>query len=207
VSIPWTPVVQGHFCFLTRIEAPDDRITFDGWVPFDNNICQRNVQIIESGTSSTGLGVGNRGRGSGYGSVTIKSTNFPVSGSGSVTFTDPKLFKRWQDAGGTVRGGEVVTGTTSIRYTPRVRPANLLAAKETWWLDSVGEVDMVIERIPFEGEEVSLLNFQINAPTGSEPPTLEIVQWVDGQAVGGNVLRPQALIPVYLPLVVKNFAP
>jgi len=34
VSVPWTPSYSGHYCFLTRIEAPDDQITFDGWVAF-----------------------------------------------------------------------------------------------------------------------------------------------------------------------------
>lgn len=197
VSIPWTPSYSGRYCFLTRIEAPDDQITFDGWVPFDNNICQKNVQIIESGPSTTSVNVGNRERGSGYGSVTINSSNFPTGGSATVTFSDPGLFQRWRGAGGKVSGGEVITGTNSIRLNVRSTGGG------------VGTVDAVLDRIPFEGEEVSALTVNVTAPSGgltglagSEPPTLVIQQWVDGQSVGGNVLRPAIRVwQAYLPVV------
>lgn len=196
VSIPWTPIVQGHYCFLTRIEAPDDTITFDGWVPFDNNICQKNVQIIEGSASSTGINVGNRGRGSGYGSLTVDSSNIPAMGGTTVTFADPKLFDRWRKAGGTVSGGEIITGTNSIRLNVRTGGSG----------GGKGEVSAVIDRIPFEGEEVSTVIFAVTGPAGAEPPTLKIMQLMDGQAMGGNILQPPVQIPVYLPLVLRNVA-
>jgi len=187
--------VQGHYCFLTRIEASDDPITFDGWVPFDNNICQKNVQIIASGSSSTGLNAGNRERGSGYGSLTINSSNFPSGASGTITFGNPALFQRWQQAGGTVTGGQVVPGTNSIRFN---LPTTMSAAQ-----GSTTEVQVVIDRVPFEGEEVGLFTFDIISPSGGEPPTIEIAQWVDGQAVGGNVLQP-IVFRVYLPMLLRK---
>ncbi|MSP13596.1 MAG: VWA domain-containing protein [Chloroflexi bacterium] len=203
VSLPWTPVYTGHYCFLSRIESPDDPITFDGWVPFDRHICQHNVQIIDSPTSATGLGVGNRGRASGYGSVTVNSANFPAAGSGTVTFTDPALFQRWQQAGGTVSGGQVISGTRSIRMN--VQPGTS-APSGPDALDAVNtaQVNLVIDRIPFEAEEVSTLTFQVNGPPGSAPPTLQVAQLVDGKAVGGNSISPAVPVQIYLPRVSKR---
>ena len=93
-------------------------------------------------------------------------------------------------------GGQVVSGTHSIQLD--TGPSG---------------VDAALERIPFEGEEVSRLTFQITGPavsdaiadlSDSEPPTLEIVQWMDGRIVGGNVLRPPRLIQIYLPITIKG---
>ena len=204
VSVPWTPAVQGHYCFLTRIEALDDTITFDGWVPFDNNICQRNVQIIESGSSSTGVEVGNRNRGSFHGSLTINSKNFPSRGTGTLTFNDPGLFQRWQQAGGTVSGGQVMTGTHSVQFNLKQLRSTGSAGEGAANQDDLAEVEVLIERIPFEGEEVSSMTFEVTGPAGSEAPTLEITEWVDDQAVGGNVLRAEIPIKVYLPVILKN---
>jgi uncharacterized protein YegL len=203
VSVAWTPVLQGHYCFLTRIAAPDDPITFDGWVPFDNNICQRNVQIIGGGTSNTGVGMGNRSRGSGYGSMLIKSNNVPTGATAKVTFTDPAMFQRWQQAGGTVSGGQVISGTNSIQLNvlPLTSEASLSEASA---LEVASKIEATIDRLPFEGEETSQLKFEVTVPAGKEAPTLEIAQLVDGLQVGGNVLQAQALVKVYLPLIMKN---
>jgi len=143
------------------------------------------------------VNVGNRGRGSGYGSVTINSNNFPTGGGGMISFTDPELFDRWRGAGGTVTGGEVVTSTHSVRLNVHGTGSG------------TGDVNAVLDRIPFEGEEVSELTVRVTAPTTGlagqaavEPPTLMIQQWVDGQSVGGNILRPPVHVyQVYLPVV------
>ena len=198
VSVPWTPSYMGHYCFLVRIEAPDDPITFDGWVPFDNNICQRNVQIIEDGPSTSGVNAGNRNRGSGYGSVAISSEDLPDGASGTINFTDPDLFNRWRGAGGTVTGGEVLTDTHSVRFDGRATGTG------------VGTVEVVLDRIPFEGEEVSPFTINLTMPANGdpgaghiEPPTLRVDQVVDGLTVGGNILRPPVHVPVLLPLILK----
>ncbi|MBI3941416.1 MAG: hypothetical protein HY326_00255, partial [Chloroflexi bacterium] len=215
VSLPWTPVYTGHYCFLSRIESPDDPITFDGWVPFDRHLCQRNLQIIDSPTSATGLGVGNRGRASGYGSVTVNSANFPANGAGTVTFADQGLFNRWQQAGGTVSGGQVISGTRSIRMNvqagtsvPSGGEALDAAARPDAAASpgaiNAGQVHLVIDRIPFQGEEVSSLTFQVNGPPGSAPPTLAVAQLVDGKEVGGNTISPPIPVHIYLPRVAKR---
>jgi hypothetical protein len=207
VAIPWRPAMEGHFCFLARIESTDDPIAHDGWVPFDNNICQRNVQVITGGASPAGVGAGNRGRGSGYGSVTVRSANFPTRGGGGgpiqalrrlvtaqtpsgvrIEFTDSGLFQRWLAAGGSVTGGEVLPGESAVLLTVYDRGGR-------------GVIDARIDRLPYEDEEVSPLQFHVDAPAGSEVPTIEITEWMDGQAVGGNVLRPEILFPhrIFLP--------
>jgi uncharacterized protein YegL len=204
VSVAWTPVVEGHYCFLARIAAPDDRITFDGWVPFDNNICQRNVQIISSGVSTTGVKTGNRNRGSGYGSVIIKSNNIPTGAGAKVTFTDPAMFQRWQQAGGTVTGGQVISGTNSIQLD--VLPlASGASADGASALDGLNKVEATLDRLPFEGEETSQLRFEVTVPTDKEAPTVEIAQVVDGEVVGGNVLQARPPVKIYLPLIMKKW--
>jgi uncharacterized protein YegL len=197
VSVPWTPVAAGHFCFLARIESAQDPITFDGWVTFDNNICQKNVQIIESDSHSAGFGTGNRRLDPGYGSITITSNNFPGSGTGSVTFKDPGLFERWQQAGGTVTGGQIIRGTESIRID--VQPGG--AGSGT------GRVSMTIDRVPLEGEETSHIDIQVTGPPDSAPPTIDIRQSQDGRGMGGTVLRPPIQsAPIYLPVARKDAA-
>ena len=47
VSLPWdVPTLAGHWCLLVRISSPQDLIR-DDRVPWDNNIAQRNLHIIE----------------------------------------------------------------------------------------------------------------------------------------------------------------
>jgi len=47
VSIPWdVPNITGHFCLFVRISAPSDPIR-DDRVPWENNIAQRNLHIID----------------------------------------------------------------------------------------------------------------------------------------------------------------
>ncbi len=202
VSIPWTPVVDGHFCFLTRIEASEDPIKFDGWVPFDNNICQRNVQVVESGNSTTSVGGGNRERGSGYGKLTLKSKNLPRSASGKITFTDPQLYERWRVAGGSVAGGRANDQDHSIEFGTGV-----FGVHEQGVADE-GVVDLAIDDIPFEGEEVGAFAIEIAGPPDSEAPTLELVEWMEGRPVGGNVIRAPVLRPyaVYLPSLASSYS-
>jgi len=90
VSIPWRAVGAGHTCFLVRISADEDPVVSEGWVPFDNNLCQRNVQVVDSGTcdpSDCGtVQTGTRGRGHGYVTVTLRS---PAAG----IVTEKKAFQ------------------------------------------------------------------------------------------------------------------
>lgn len=192
VAIPWVPTMAGHTCFLARIEAAADPIRFDGWVPFDNNICQKNVQVLDppSGGSTTSEGsthVGNRNRGHGYGAVRVRADALPSGASGKVVFDSAELFERWQKAGGEARGGTVDPGTKSVR----IGGGDLAAA---------GPIDLTLERLPFEGDELSSLRFEFTGLGGNPPPTLLLEQIQDGASVGGVTIRPPAPNVLYLPL-------
>ncbi|MFN8499254.1 MAG: vWA domain-containing protein [Anaerolineae bacterium] len=201
VAIPWTPTNEGHYCFLARIEAPTDPITADGWVPFDNNLCQKNTQIIGGGASSGAVSVGNANHGSGYGSATISSPPVAPGTGVRATFTDPTVFNRWQGAGGTVTGGAVIPGTTSIQLGTTPTSPMWVMGQESLVGDAAAVVSATIDRIPFAGDEKTQIVFDVSTPAGADPPTLTVTQYVDGLAVGGNVLRPQAQPMIYLPLL------
>ncbi|MCW5853138.1 MAG: VWA domain-containing protein, partial [Anaerolineae bacterium] len=209
VKVAWTPSKEGHTCFLARIEAPVDPITADGWVPFDNNICQKNVQVIDAGPTTSGVTVGNAHHGSGYGSVTVNSPPVAAGASARVTFTDAALFNRWQGAGGTVSGGQVIPGTTSIRLDLQPPAALVEGGQEAHELTSDVVFGARLDRIPLAGDETTRLIFEVETPPNAEPPTLQITEWMDGQAVGGNVLR-RAMVAsgqITLPLILKGHAP
>jgi Mg-chelatase subunit ChlD len=202
VAVQWVPAYTGHYCFLVRLDATGDPITFDGWVPFDNNICQRNVQILapdSSGSSTTGVGVGMRERGHGYGSVHVDSTNMPLGGSGRVLFHDPSLFERWRSAGGTATGGVIdpVNHAVVMNIVPSAGAARASQAA------AVGSVALVLERLPFEAEELSTIQLALAVPSGAVQPLLMIEQRIDGRVVGGNIVRPAALPRIYLPAVLQ----
>jgi hypothetical protein len=207
VRVPWVPKREGHFCFLVRIQAAEDPIRLDGWVPFDNNICQRNVQIVSGTTgpgggttSSTGVSSGNRNRGSGHGSVTITSPNIPPGARVVLEFEDPTLFERWQGAGGTVKGGNPLPGENAVELEVNGGRGG-----------GTGEVNAEIDRLPYRGEETSGLRVNVELPGGAvathadEPgalPVVYLVQRFEGQVVGGNVLWPRVGIGfrAYLPV-------
>lgn len=198
--IPWTPTTDGHVCFLVRIEAGGDPIRFDGWVPFDNNICQRNLQVIDApgGSTTTSVGGGNRGRVNEHGSWSMDVSNWPTSARGTLKFGDGELFDRWQRNGGTTNG-EINDADKSIDFGD-----NLVAADQ----QGSGAFQLVIDRIPYEAEEEASFSIRIAGPDGAEPPTLELVEWIDGVAVGGNVLRPAVGQPfaVFLPVLASDHA-
>ena len=136
----------------------------------------------------------------------MRSANFPTRGGGGpiealrryllaqaptgvrIEFTDTGLFQRWLAAGGSVTGGEVLPGESSVRLTVYER-------------DGRGVVDARIDRLPYEDEEVSPFKIHVDVPSDSESPTVEITEWMNGQAVGGNVLQPEVRFPyrIFLP--------
>ncbi|MFN8484009.1 MAG: vWA domain-containing protein [Anaerolineae bacterium] len=193
VSIPWTPLAQGHYCFLARIEASTSPIINDGWVPFDRQVCQKNVQIIGGGSSTTTIDVANPNRDPNYGAVSVSSTSIPT-GSTSVVSMPPDLFQRWQGAGGTVTGGHVVPGTSSIQLdvTPQAGTG-------------AGTAQAVINRIPLQGDETQPLTFKVTGAAGSPAPVLDVRQVMNGQVVGGNLISPPlSSNRIFLPLLARG---
>lgn len=195
VGVPWTPVYPGHTCFLVRIEAPEDPIAFDGYVPYENNLCQRNVQVTEPGPGGshppTTIDVGSRERGSGYGSVRITSRDLAAGATGRVRFESPELFERWQLAGGAATGGTTDVGGRSVTF--RGRGAGSGGG------DGAPSLDLTLERIPFEPEELASLTLEITDPAGGPPATFHVEQLMGGRSTGGVTIRPPESADLYVP--------
>jgi len=173
VYVPWQPPGTGHYCFLTRIEAVQDPITHDGWVKFDNNICQRNVHVMDLGRGplDSPIILVNPQRQPTYVNLVIDSTGFPAGGAATLEFADPDLFQRWQDAGGDLEGGEIIPGTTSVS----IRPSSELLA--------------TIARIPMSAGEQSEITLRVEGPLGSRP-IVRVTEMIEGEEVGGNIYQP-----------------
>lgn len=195
VSLPWTPPAQGHYCFLARIEAPASPITNDGWVPFDRQLCQKNMQIIGGSSSTTTIDVANPSHGSNYGAVSVSSSSIPSGGTTMVSMP-PDLFQRWQGAGGTVSGGQVVPGTSSIQLDVQPGPGS----------GGAGAVQATISRIPLQGDESRPLTFTVSGAAGAVAPVLEVRETMNGQIVGGNLISPPQSPPyrIFLPLLARD---
>jgi uncharacterized protein YegL len=197
VSFPWHPTTAGHKCFLARIDAPDDPVTYEGMVPFDNNLCQRNLHATdpEQGRVDTEIIVGNPQSGPTHADVTIGGENIPPDAEAYVDFEDEDAFDRWQDAGGDLEGGEVISGTTSIR----------LDITADMMMGDNATIGAVIGRIPFGGGGQTVLNLRLEVPPGSEAE-LEVREKIGGQDVGGSTYRPPAPpYQVYLPVILKKY--
>ena len=192
VSIPWMPATSGHYCFLARIHSAQDPVRHEGLVPFDNNLCQKNVQVIEphGGWIDNPVVIRNPQSGSVHTDITISSASFPTAGAATLDFTDPTLFHRWQDAGGDLQGGEVIPGTTSVRLD--VNPAG-----------GTGSIAVTIGRVPLSAGQESTISLGLEAPAESEAQ-VEVRQKIGGEDVGGTIYRPPLSLRIYLPITVKN---
>ncbi len=191
ISVPWQPSVTGHYCFLARIHASLDPVTFEGLVPFDNNLCQRNIHILppDEQWHDNDVVVGNP-----YGSpvqtdIDLDSDHYPPDGSITVSM-DPETFDAWQDNGGELEGGTANPGTNSIAITIGSQGG--------------GSVDARIQGLPLSAGATTALGLQFDAP-GDGEPELTVKQMIDGEAVGGSAYRPpKPLLQVYMPLVLKK---
>jgi uncharacterized repeat protein (TIGR01451 family) len=184
VSIPWTPSESGHVCLFARLVSDDDPITAEGDVPADNNISQKNVDIItldEGSQTSMGSAeldfdsqdsmfeIVNPQNQAVFVDVIIELDALALGGTVLLDLGDD-LFDGWESAGGTLQGAEVVPGTSSVLVT---------ASDLT-----------VIGGIPMNSEERAMLTATINGPpTDVNWLYINIWERIDGEAVGGIVLR------------------
>jgi uncharacterized protein YegL len=202
VNFQWQPTVGGHTCFYAEIYASLDPISHKWLVPFDNNLCQRNLHVIEDevGWSDNDVVVGNPQSGSTHADITIDGEDIPPNGEAYVDFEDEEVFNQWQDAGGDMEGGEVVPGTTSVRLDIGTTVASGLSA-------ATGSIEAVIGRLPLGANEKTLLTLRLEVPPGSESePVLEVREQIGGQDVGGSTYRPPgAPGRVYLPIILKSY--
>jgi Mg-chelatase subunit ChlD len=172
VNVPWQPPQSGHFCFLSRTEAPEDPIRHDGWVKFDNNISQRNVHVMDLSRKPLDSPVilVNPTLQPKYVDLVVDSSGFPSAGVAYVDL-EPGLFQRWQDAGGDLTGAEVVAGTSSIA----IRPAS--------------ELQATIHRIPLRAGEQSEFTLRVEGPPESQA-IVRVREIMEGEEVGGNIYQP-----------------
>ena len=190
VAIPWTPSRSGHFCFLARIEADGDAVVNEGWVPFDNNLCQKNVQIIEGGSGTSSIGAGNRWIGPAKGKLRLDVSGMPPGSSGRLTFKSRSLFDAWRNGGGEAEGGTVDETSASVRFAAPLSP---LAGMDA------APFEVVVDRVPFEGEQFESFEITFEGGDDQDPPTISVEQWVDGAPVGGVFIRPARRPTIYLP--------
>ena len=156
------------------------------------------VQVMDpppsgSTTSEGTTSVGNRNRGHGYGAVRVRSGDVPAGASGKIVFDSQELFDRWMLAGGEAKGGTIDRATKSVRIGAG---GGGLAADTP--------IDVTLERLPFEGDELSSLRFEFTNLGGSPPPTLLLEQIQEGASVGGVTIRPPAPNVLYLPVSVRT---
>ena len=185
VAIPWSPPRSGHSCLLVRLLTGDDPIIAEGDAPGDNNIAQKNVDIVELvqgrlmsgadgtivfGTESASFDVANLEEQPVAADVIVERADFAISGTLMLDL-GPDLFERWMTAtGGTLDVAEVVTGTTSVQVT--------------------SPVSATILGLPLEAQERTPLTMTITGPT-TDQTWLYVNVWerVNEQTIGGNILR------------------
>ena len=183
-AIPWTPPASGHLCMLLRLESEQDPIRAEGDVPGDNNIAQRNVHVLELPEQVSGD--------TGSGNVEMVMTGPPNAEERTIDLViqypdrppslkiyivlPSDLFDRWQDAGGTLTGGEI----------------------EGERILSTDESETVIGGLPLRDGEEAEVSLEIEGPT-EEPFIFSGIERVDGEDVGGNVYVYQGLMPTPTP--------
>ncbi len=130
--------------------------------------------------------------------ITIAADDLPAGSTVVVNVDDPDVFDRWGDNGGAVAGGEVIPGQTAIRIP----------------VQADGRAAATIERIPLQPDEETAITVDVVLPGGNQllewtvpwmqgegEPTVHITQWVGGEVVGGNTLRPPRPLRLFLPLI------
>jgi len=188
--LPWQPLVSGHTCFLMRIRAPLDPVRYEGLVPFDNNLCQKNVQVLDPTRPrhDNPIIIANPRGSSVHTDVKVSAPGATGGSSVTLTFRDPAQFLRWRDGGGEVVGGQVITGTTSVRLTTA---------------GGAGGINATLRRVPLNAGEQALVDLSIEAPP-ERAPLVEVRQQINGEDQGGSIYRPPQPWHLYLPLIVRS---
>lgn len=178
ISTTWRPTRSGHTCLQTVIDAIDDpynrgRECSPNWVPWDNNVSWRNVEILNnSGSRLMGaldvkqaevqlVNIYDRPKDV---DVVIDRKTFPITGTITVQLPET-LFDRWLAYGARWGSGiEVLTATKEIRVT--------------------GAVSATIGAVPMLADEKATVGLRFDGPAGLEFE-LAISERIDGLTVGG----------------------
>jgi parallel beta-helix repeat protein len=196
VHLPWTPDVSGYTCLFAKVDSDQDPYArghdcYEG-VVWDNNLAQRNLEVVESAAAQVGaMSVA----GIRLDVVNVRSKPAPVdvvvekmeTFAGTLTLDlGDELFNRWQNAtAGTVEGGQIVSGTTKVQIT--------------------APVSGTVVGLPLYGDEEREVVLEAEGQSGLELE-VEVVEWIDGLLIGGNTY--QLKLPydhhLYLPIMLKG---
>jgi hypothetical protein len=179
-AVLWDPGFTGHGCMLARVECEADPVTDEWNVAGDNNLAQRNVHIgrlrgsiLGSSGSETveGIVVGPPGPEEHYVEIIVQYPDVPPTVVVYIVMP-PDLFRRWQNAGGTLSGGQI--------EGERIR--------------ATGPDETIIGGLPLDPGERAPIELEIEGPT-EDPFLIGMVEEVDGDPVGGNVYVYEGLGP------------
>ena len=196
IYLPWTPDTSGQTCLLAKVDSDQDPYArghdcYEG-VAWDNNLAQRNLEIVDSAAPEVGavsvagirLDVINvRSKPALVDVVVEKMEAF----AGTLTLDlGDELFNRWQNTtGGTVQGGQVVSGTTKVQIT--------------------APVSGTVVGLPLYGDEEIEVVLEAEGQSGLEFE-VEVVERIDGLLIGGNTYHMKLPYDhhLYLPLILKG---
>jgi|GEM_PF-4814960 len=200
LAFTWTPSRTGHTCLHGEIISADDPIAHACDIAWDNNLSQRNVDIIAGSQALVRLMAAG---GINFEVTNIKDKPKPVSLIIDVsTVSDANavqldlgsdLINRWlsvdgpdQSSGISWNGGNVITVTNATSGT--------------------------ITGIPFSGGETQTVTLRVDAPS-MDTASVTVYEAIDGGSggvslidsiVGGNTyLFNTETVSVYLPLIIK----
>jgi ABC-type transport system substrate-binding protein len=196
VKTTWVPPIEGHTCLMSEFWSGDDPITRQCEVPCDNNIAQRNVEVVAGGAQTQAL------LGAGQSIVQFEVTNvrdlpadvdlivergtFPAAGSIALEFS-ADLFARWMDeTGGTVQGGVVVPDSTRVSITDPASGSVL--------------------GLPMDIREMQQVKMYLSAESGVEY-ALYVSEEIDDVVIGGMTYRTEIPWTFHVPMVLKSFNP
>ncbi|MFQ5420335.1 MAG: Ig-like domain-containing protein, partial [Anaerolineae bacterium] len=180
LSIPWVPSRSGHTCLQALLDSAADPFNRDLectplWVPWDNNLGWRNINIFDNGAaagpnalsvtavSTTTADLTNVYNLPANVDLIIDRLTFPLSGE-MIMELPQNLFDAWQANGGQGTGIEWITSTNQIRVTDAVSGT--------------------LTGIPMDAAQRETLVLQFTGPTGLEFE-LGLRERINGLVVGG----------------------
>jgi hypothetical protein len=193
VETPWIPTNEGHTCLFSRFWSGGDPVTFECDVAWDNNIAQRNVEVVpleenalyrimQTGQATALFEVTNVRALPTPVELIVERGTFPSTGTIILEFSYD-LFSRWQDAGGLVVGGSAIPGSSQIEITD--------------------PVSGTVVGLPMGVRETQQARVHLSGPPAAKFE-LRVSERIEGALVGGMTYRTELPWMVYLPLVVRD---
>jgi parallel beta-helix repeat protein len=205
LKFSWTPTRTGHTCLFSEIVSDDDPVMNPCDIPWDNNLSQRNVDIIPGGAGISGQGIGAQALGGMVFEVTnIKDAPKAVAiivDTSNVTDTHAvrldlgsDLAARWASVDGLSKSSNIAwTGGSLITVTS--------ASSGT------------VAGIPMDAGETQTVTLLVDAPS-VETATVSVyeaidagpgIPWIDAIVGGNTYVFSTEANDIYLPIILKNY--